>query len=99
MEELKKNLQSSVLKLFSFILLAKLVAIMSCEIQVNAVVDNLEEIQSFFGLGGISGNFVISLLFLSMMKLYLCLQTNHGSTEFSLLSIPTHCALDMDPKW
>lgn len=72
---------------------------MSCEIQVNAVVENLEEIQSFFGLGGISGNFVISLLFLSMFDLYRYLQTNHGSTESLLLFIPTHCALDMDPKW
>lgn len=30
---------------------------MSCEIQVSAVVEGLDEIQTFFGLGGISGNF------------------------------------------
>lgn len=28
---------------------------MSCEIQVSAIVENLDEIQTFFGLSGISG--------------------------------------------
>jgi Rab3 GTPase-activating protein non-catalytic subunit len=34
---------------------------MSCEIQINAIVENLEEVQSFFGLGAISGDFNFSL--------------------------------------
>lgn len=28
---------------------------MSCEIQVSAVVEKIDEIQTFFGLGGIAG--------------------------------------------
>jgi hypothetical protein len=30
---------------------------MSCEIQANAVIENLDDIQIFFGLGGISGDY------------------------------------------
>lgn len=30
---------------------------MSCEIQISAVVENLEEVQTFFGLAAISGKY------------------------------------------
>lgn len=36
-----------------------LLTIMSCEIQVNAIVEGLQEIQAFFGLGAIAGKFFV----------------------------------------
>lgn len=39
-----------------------LLTIMSCEIQVNAIVEGLQEIQAFFGLGAIAGKFFANSL-------------------------------------